>query len=149
MKLRVLVITALLGLVLSLPAAAQARLSKAGVGGSSTVRVQCSDALAGQWPDDVEGLVRRMKSDIIVRCVATAGSGSGVIDPRDFSWRYKYSSNTETYSLSMRNAYGDWGQVYGSIEREFFLGLPATQRPEVIILMLDGNEATIVFSSNP
>lgn len=130
-------------------AAAQARLSKTGVAGSSTIRVQCGDALSGRWPDEVADLTRRFRSNIIVRCVATAASGSGVINPSDFSWRYKYSSNTTVYSFSNSSASGSWGEVFGSVEREFYLGLPQTQRPEVIVLMLDGHEATITFVSNP
>lgn len=39
--------------------------------------------------------------------------------------------------------------MFGSVEPESYLGLPQTQRPEVIVLMVDGNEATITFVSNP
>jgi len=139
----------LTGCLLMASAAAQARLSKTGVAGSSTIRVQCGDALAGRWQDEVADLTRRFRSNIIVRCVATAARGSGVINPSDFSWRYKYGNNTTVYSFSNSSASGSWGEVFGSIEREFYLGLPETQRPEVIVLMLDGHEATITFVSNP
>lgn len=144
-----LMITLLVGFLLVGVSEAQARLTKVGVAGSSTIRVECGDALSARVPQNVEDLKRRFKSDIIIRCVAVAAEGSGVINAGDFSWRYKYGSDTTVTVLRNSNAYGSFGQVYGPIEREFYFGLPQTQRPEVILLMLDGNTATITFVSNP
>lgn len=149
MKKGILILAGLVLLMVGSQGSAQIRLTKAGVAGSSTIRVQCQDAFVGAWPDELDSLVRRFKSDIIVRCVATAASGSGVIQSTDFSWHYKYGTDSTVRRLSNINASGDWGQMYGSIERTFYLAFPSTPRPEVIILKLGNDEGTVVFSTYP
>lgn len=129
-------------------ALAQARLSKTGPGGTSTVRVVCDDAHKDKWPDELADLVRRFESEIILECVATSGGGSGSVSYRDFTWRYKYRDGGP-YEFRQSDAYGDFGSVYGDVERVFYFGLPNAARPTVIVLRFDESEGDVVFTTSP
>ena len=130
-------------------AAAQTPMVKSGPGGASAVEVVCVDAFRRADAATKRELERRFRSTIVLRCEATAVSGSGRLSHRDFAYRHKYAADTRVHTLRMTDFDGQLGEVYGSTVREFHIGLPAQSRPWVVVLSFGDDSTEIVFVSNP
>lgn len=128
---------------------AQAPMVKIGPGGMSVIEVVCRDAM---WRLDAREqlqLERQFRSDIVVRCHATAQTGSGRVSATDFSYRNRYASDERLHAFRLSDFRGSLGEVYGSIELDFFIVLPDYQRPWVITLYFASDSTQIVFVTNP
>lgn len=130
-------------------AAAQSPMVKTGPGGASAVEVVCVDAFRRVDDATRRELERRFRSTIVLRCEATAVSGSGRVSHRDFSYRLRYASDDRVHTLRMTDFDGQLGEVYGSSVREFHIGLPARSRPSVVVVHFGEDSTEIVFISNP
>ena len=129
-------------------AVAQRPMVKAGPGGSSIVEVVCDDAFRAVDPVTRAEMVQQFRTNIIVRCVARAVTGSGRVQPSEFSYKNRYTSDERVRSLSLSDFTAGYGEVYGGVEREFFIRLPNQERPWVIMLYFAGDATQIVFRTD-
>ena len=130
------------------PVAAQNPMVKTGPGGTSAIEVTCDDAFRTVDVATRRDLERRFGSSIVLRCVASAASGSGRVAFTDFSYRHRYASDERMHRLRMTDFHGQMGEVYGSLTREFYIGLPDRQRPWVIVVYFGDDSTQIVVSSS-
>ncbi len=128
---------------------AQTPMLKIGPGGMSVIEVVCVDAMRRLDALEQVQLERQFRSDIVVRCRATAAAGSGRVSATDFSYRNRYASDERLHSFRMSDFRGDLGEVYGSVVLDFHIGLPNYQRPWVINLYFASGSTQIVFGTNP
>jgi hypothetical protein len=138
-----LIVCATFGLVV-----AQGAMVKTGPGGGSVVEVVCEDAFRSVDRATRLDLERRFRSTIVVRCLASASRGSGRVAYSDFTYRNRYASDERLHSFRMTDVSGQMGEVYGSVVRDFFIGLPSRQRPWVIVLYFGAGSTQIVFTSD-
>ena len=127
----------------------QTALEKVGPGGASVIAVTCDDAMRRISAADKVTLNRQFRSDIVLRCSAVATQGRGRVVHGDFSYRNRYAQDDKMHTFRLSDVSGQLGEVYGSIELNFLIGLPNRERPWVIDLFFGGRSARIVFTSNP
>jgi hypothetical protein len=127
--------------------AAQSPMLKTGPGGASVIGVVCDDAFRTADDATKRDLERRFRSTIVLHCAAVATKGSGRIAHSDFSFRHRFASDERLQALRMTDFLGQMGAVYGSMVREFYIGLPAQPRPWVIVLYFGDDSSQIVFTS--
>ena len=125
---------------------AQRPMVKTGPGGSSTIEVLCEDAFRTVDAAKRAALTQQFRSSIIVRCTARAPRGSGRVQPSDFSYQHRYAMDTRVHTLRLTDFTSGHGEVYGSIEREFFIGRPDRERPWVVVLYFGDGSTEIVFT---
>ena len=128
---------------------AQGPMVKTGPGGSSVIEVVCDDAMRRLDAVTRAELERRFRSDIVVRCRASASVGFGRIAAREFSYRSRYAADERVHNLRQGDFHGQLGEVYGGTVLEFFIGLPNFSRPWVIELYFGDGATEIVFVRNP
>lgn len=122
---------------------------KSGPADSSLVEVECTDAMRGANPTERTEIERRFRSTIVLRCKARALKGAGAVQASDFSYKNRYAGDERVYEVSMSDVQGILGEVYGTIERDFLIGLPKRERPWIITLFFAGSSSDIVFVTKP